>query len=435
MWYRNIINAACFLLVAFTMLIIVFSSCVENRAGPSSLEAEAGAGANGIPTPAPSPAPTNPTQPTEPTDPPRISGDVRIEGGKARGRVDNQTAEEVPCYLPVYIRPGAQERYAMDTAVVPPGRDRRLATELPPCGCEDVLIQTDLTCYAEPPEIYHFPDRMPGMTLDNMLHTIPACMECPTCTLTCEPPLSLNVDACACECPVVCEPPRVLDPSTCSCGCPTSEPECPEQVFNPETCGWEGDCPCPPEECEEGFTWNIQTCECECALQCEPGYHLHPETCDCWCDPLFEPECPEQWWNEDLCEWEGDCPCEEEDCPEGHAWEGEPVCDCVCTRECQEPWVLDDEPCECECGLTSCDEGHELDEQLCECAPLDICHVSNGGQPGECDWNLMEQPKKFAPGHALHMEPENQCPPDYFGLCDGRYLAAPHPCMLACQPD
>lgn len=84
--------------------------------------------------------------------------------------------------------------------------------------------------------------------------------------------------------------PAIYNPINCSWKCPTCEmpepPECPFGDAVPMGCDWV----CPP-----------------CTTQCAEGFHLHPETCDCWCDPVGEPECDNQVWNERTCSWEGDC--------------------------------------------------------------------------------------------------------------------------------
>ena len=99
-------------------------------------------------------------------------------------------------------------------------------------------------------------------------------------------------------CTYTCPPCILPPPPGCEFGDPTP---------HPVVCSWV--CPpCPVLECEEGFTFNTKTCQCECTLECLPNYHLHPETCDCWCDPIGEPECPEQTWNEETCSWVGECP-------------------------------------------------------------------------------------------------------------------------------
>lgn len=135
------------------------------------------------------------------------------------------------------------------------------------------------------------------------------------------------------------------------------------------------------------------------------------------CEPPGEPLCPELVWDTILCSWVGECICE----PTGTAECPEQVWD---TTLCA--WVG-----ECPCVEEECSFGYEWSEDICACSALDVCHVSNGGQPGECDWQLREQNKKFNPGHGRHLDPANQCPPDYFGLCDGRYLTTPHDCQCS----
>lgn len=49
-----------------------------------------------------------------------------------------------------------------------------------------------------------------------------------------------------------------------------------------------------------------------------------------------------------------------------------------------------------------------------------ICHVSNKGKDG--NWNIIETTKHNpSPGHLAHLDITKFCPPDYWGICDGRY--------------
>lgn len=141
----------------------------------------------------------------------------------------------------------------------------------------------------EPPECPFGP---PIPDLEACKYTCPPCVKPPQPEECKEP--EWNEELCMWEC---CEMPT---PPGCKYGPPTP---------HPVLCSWV--CPpCPVLECEAGYTFNPKTCECECTLVCEPGFHLHPDECKCYCDPVGEPECLEQTWNEELCIWEGECPCE-----------------------------------------------------------------------------------------------------------------------------
>jgi hypothetical protein len=122
------------------------------------------------------------------------------------------------------------------------------------------------------------------------------------------------------------------------------------------------------------------------------------------------------------------------DCGESHVF----TAATECRNDQKSIWT---DPCPCDLPI-ECDFGFERNEDTCKCEPLTICHISNGGGPTpECDWNLQEQPKKFNPGHGMHMNPAKQCPPDYFpapgAACETNgsyYDSNPHSCMLACEP-
>jgi hypothetical protein len=88
--------------------------------------------------------------------------------------------------------------------------------------------------------------------------------------------------------------------------------------------------------------------------------------------------------------------------------------DCECRGDCPPP---PPPPCVgCDCPGVEC----PLPEEP-------ICHVSNKGRDG--NWNLQESQKYGGEGHIKHLNAEEFCPPDYYGLCDGRYDLVPHPCM------
>jgi hypothetical protein len=65
-------------------------------------------------------------------------------------------------------------------------------------------------------------------------------------------------------------------------------------------------------ECGEPVRCGVETTTVIPTKECPPGYHLHIDDCTCYCDPVGEPECQEQFWNEETCAWEGECPCEYE---------------------------------------------------------------------------------------------------------------------------
>lgn len=49
--------------------------------------------------------------------------------------------------------------------------------------------------------------------------------------------------------------------------------------------------------------------KCDCTLiPCPPLHHRHAGDCKCWCDPVGEPECLNQVWDEATCSWIGECP-------------------------------------------------------------------------------------------------------------------------------
>lgn len=292
--------------------------------------------------------------PSTPAEPPKgkIIGSVWVEGGSAKGYVNNETQDTVPVYLAVYLRPGTQHRYSMSKREVVSMWYRRLSTKLPPCDCEDVLVQIDLNAYEEPPEVYHFPDKMPGMALANMQHIVKACKDC--------------------------------KPDPCKPG----EPECTSQRWDEDLCKWVGECGC-QKICTPPHVLDPTTCTCECPVQPSTQCNWNPNTCECeTCEPKGEKKCPEQVWDYNLCKWVGECPCVEQQCAFGYTW----------------------------------------DEAQCKCVPEDLCHVSNKGSDG--NWNIKEQQKKFSPGHGNHLDPDVFCPPDYLGICDGRYSITPHPCMV-----
>ena len=211
-----------------------------------------------------------------------------------------------------------------------------------------------------------------------------------------------------CECKPTTEPEcpeQKWNPVTCQwvglCLCePSGEKQCETQTWDPVKCKWAGDCDCEPvgdPECPEQ-TWDPEKCkwvgDCGCTLECGPGEHLHPEDCKCYCDPVGEPECAEQSWNEKTCKWEGPCECEPS---------GEPECDEQTWDPIKCKWVGD-----CPCPEQQCDFGYEWDEKKCKCEAEDICHVSNKG--GDSDWNIQEQNKKYSPGHGGHMNKSSFCP-------------------------
>jgi hypothetical protein len=179
------------------------------------------------------------------------------------------------------------------------------------------------------------------------------------------------------------------EPTSCEPNCPPpptpgcTPPPGPKRehgpaTYDPTTCTWT----CPPPE---------------------------PPVCP---EPRPEPRCPSQrWLDYPQCRWVGECtgcpiPRPKPECPE-QVWS---------ERTCK--WIGE---CIDECTL-ECGDGYELDEIKCECVGLPLCHVSNKG--GDADWNLQESQKKYSPGHDGHF---GNCPPDYWGTCDGRFNDG-HPC-------
>lgn len=92
----------------------------------------------------------------------------------------------------------------------------------------------------EPPECQFGPPQIDGCG-----------WKCPPCVLPpmpqCQfgPPIG-DMNSCTWSCPpctVECQLPKVLDPEACACVCPKpGKPDCPEQVWDAETCSWVGDC-------------------------------------------------------------------------------------------------------------------------------------------------------------------------------------------------
>lgn len=126
---------------------------------------------------------------------------------------------------------------------------------------------------------------------------------------------------------------------------------------------------CVPLPCPDGQVFDKRSCACT-VIPPPPGC------------PIPQPpyECEDQTWLDfPICRWIGDCP----------------------------------PPPQCE---LECEFGYELNEVECKCEPEAVCHVSNKGKDG--NWNIQEHKVKYNPGHASHFD---NCPPDYFGQCDGRF--------------
>lgn len=190
-----------------------------------------------------------------------------------------------------------------------------------------------------------------------------------------------------CKCTPTTEPEcpeQRWDYESCSwvggCLCePNGEPECAEQKWDPIKCKWVGDCECKPigeKECPIQV-WDPVKCkwvgDCGCTLECDPGEHLHPETCDCWCDPVGEPECEEQTWNEKKCQWEGDC-----ECPQI----GKPIC-------AEQKW----DPIKCKWVGDCCKQsepecaGQTWDPKKCEWKGPCECEPDNRQECPEQTWD------------------------------------------------
>lgn len=125
-----------------------------------------------------------------------------------------------------------------------------------------------------------------------------------------------------CKCvkptPPACEfGPAVYSPKDCTWTCPPCVmPEMPKCQYGPaqiDGCGWK----CPPcvlddpPFCPFGPAIpNLETCSYSCppcTLQCQQPKILNTKLCVCECPPPGQAECPDQVYNNETCQWEGDC--------------------------------------------------------------------------------------------------------------------------------
>jgi hypothetical protein len=249
--------------------------------------------------------------------------------------------------------------------------------------------------------------------------------------------------------------PATYNPGDCTWECPKDEcvqpppPKCEfgPAIWNRELCSWS----CPPPECKSCKD-SSESLSCSVDQHPDETYHI---VCDAYAShqgvfssdfgvsgpftgqKLFEKEginCEKGRQKFDAFVTNSDNACPSgpavgnhllTECGEAHEEVWIPACPPPCRPDepppCREFCTWDEVECEWDCDFPVCDEGYEWNLLECKCEPLDICHVSNKKDPSG-DWNIIETPKKFSPGHLKHMDPDKWCPPDYWGDCDGRSL-------------
>lgn len=199
-----------------------------------------------------------------------------------------------------------------------------------------------------------------------------------------------------------CTKPKVWNAGKSRCDCPKiSKCFTIGAVFNPETCTW-----CIPQKCEKGKVFNNQTCKCECEphdipaqewvwddnkceavcnRSCSPPYVVNSTSCTCGCpktSTLSKKDSLIKAWNNATCKDEckestklGDgadnglkafnattCTYECKNaepvrgCGDMRLWLKD-TCSCACSNvlSCEFPFIFDDNPCDCTCGLNNAD--------------------------------------------------------------------------------
>jgi len=184
---------------------------------------------------------------------------------------------------------------------------------------------------------------------------------------------------CCCECP---DPPQCTNgkeyDNVCNCVCP-----------------WENDEPAVQPTCDEDYSWNQATCECECTIDCSnnaPKTQENTDLCECEC-PSPAPNCGgDESYNPATCS----CECDEGKlaCSSPKSQADLTNCECVCPTgwnqggDCDEANYVEDEPnCQCVCGLdeNSCGALKTFNSNNCTCTECPEGYNDDGTPQDDCE--------------------------------------------------
>lgn len=169
---------------------------------------------------------------------------------------------------------------------------------------------------------------------------------------------------CDCQCTNICSSPLILDPDDCSCNCPSST------MYK---CEKNGETLCVECFTSIGYTFDHNTCSCECETPCTPPKtRIAPQPVNGIVqNPLCTCYCPED---------DVQCKCKDmlggQECSPNKEYEYDSIldtCRCVCKNDpppggCGLRKVWDTDKCECVCSSAwDCQPHQDQDPDTCEC--------------------------------------------------------------------